>query len=201
MAKDRKVLPFTGKFKKQSPRLSENDRRAAATATIGFVLFLMVGFNFSLFEAKGLRQDDVSSGVRRGIASVPVAYEPQWRKNLAQINSKIIAESSLRPSTIDKLNFGLLAGEYSMKIDRGHITKIEFAKAENTAPRLLGDRKEFLSEYAQAFVPGFKSVRKLASEQADKGFVENYEVISSKGSSTFKFHLDFDERFLSLDVK
>jgi hypothetical protein len=200
MAKDRKVIPFTGKYKRM-PNAKNQEMRATAAVSIIFMMFLVMSFNFSMFEAKYFGQPKGSSEVLRGIASVPKAFEPQWKKNLSQVNKNMILETSRRPTAIENLNFGILEGKYSLKIEDGRVRNIEFSRAENVFPKALKNRGEFISDFASAFVVGFRSANRVGSEVEPTGVREIYKVMSEKGESIFEFHLDEQQRLVSLNIK
>jgi hypothetical protein len=199
VGKDRKVIPFTGKYKKP-PGYKQEELRKATTIGLVFMMFMMMAFNFSMFEAK-LFQKDESASVLRGIASVPKAFEPQWKKNLSEINDKMISESARKPTAVENLNFGVLEGKYTLKVLDGHVIQIDFAKLENREPHLLQDRSRFVSEYASAFMVGFRFIDRLATIKDAEGTKETFRVRSDKGESIFEFHLDPQDRFVSLSVK
>jgi hypothetical protein len=191
---NRKVIPFTGKYKKQ-PRLSLEDQKRGTMATVGFVLFLMIGFNFAMFETR-FGQDE-----GRGIASVPTNYEPQWKESLSKMNKYTISKTAKKPTSIESLNFGPLAGQYGMRLANGRITQIHFLKNENGEPQTLGDRSQFIKDYSSAFVSGFMTVDKVRFEKDADGFKETYRVFSHTGESFFEFHFDDQKRFVSLSIK
>lgn len=201
MAKDRKVIPFTGKYKKALTRTTPNDLRAAATGTLGFILLLMIGLNFSLFETKTFDQDSLNKNVRRGIASVPKVFEPQWKRNISGEAESIHLKPARKPSPLDNLNFGLLEGKYSVHIEKGHVVNINFSESTDVNPTPLSDRAQFIKEYSPVFISEFQSAAKIGSEQVGNGYKETYRVKSKKGESIFEFHLDQNNRLMSLSVK
>ena len=199
MTDDRKVIPLKTKYKKHLISTTPNDVRAAATATLGFILFIMVGLNFSFFHADPGVDKSVGG---RSIASVPPVIETEWRHNIEKLNAKeISAETAKKPSSIDSLTFGLLEGKYSMKVDGGRVTQIEFSHHEAHQPQALQDRLQFIQKYADAFVPGFKLAQKSGIEKVEGGFKETYRVESSWGETKFDFHLDEQKRLILLEVK
>lgn len=200
MTDDRKVIPLKTKYKKHLISTTPNDVRAAATATLGFILFMMVGLNFSFFQAEP--NVDKSAG-GRSLASVPPVIETEWRHNIEKINDKeAVAEIAKKPTSIESLNFGLLEGKYSIKVEGGRVTQIEFAHRDATyQPQAVQDRIQFIHKFADAFVPGFKLAQKSGVEKEDGGFKESYWVESSWGRTKFDFHLDEQKRLISLEVK
>ncbi|MBY0316764.1 MAG: hypothetical protein K2Q26_14680 [Bdellovibrionales bacterium] len=197
MSDDRKVIPLKTKYKKSLVSTTPNDVRAAATATLAFTLFLMVGLNSSLFSGSKEPQTNL-----RGIASVSKGVETEWRENIEKLNSKeMVVESAKRPSPMDSLSFGLLEGKYSMKVQGGRITQIEFDRNEKHQPKTLQDRIQFIHKFADVFVPGFKVAQKAGIEKVDTGFRETYRVDSAWGETWFDFQLDDQKRLISLEVK
>lgn len=193
MSNSNNVIPFPGKPKKPK-RLSPEEQRRATTATIGFILFLMLGFNFSMFEIR-------KENAQRGIASVPAEYGPLWKENLSHMNKSKIARSAKKPSTVESLNFGPLAGQYAMRLEKGFITSIELAKSDNPMPQTVSDRSALISEYATAFMPDFLSADQLKFERENDGYKETFRVFRKGGESMFEFHLDGQKRFVSLRIK
>lgn len=198
---DRKVIPLNAKFKKQSVKTTPNDLRAAATATIAFMLFLMVGFNFSMFQVDREEQIAKASSRARGIASVPKNIEPAWQKNLAQMNPSMISHSARKPTALEALSFGSLEGKYAMRIDGGRITQIELSDMDRAQPKVLSDRISFIQKNALALAPGFKAAEKVRVEASDIGTKEIYKVQTASGFKTFEFQIDGQDRFISLDIK
>lgn len=198
MTDDRKVIPLKTKYKKNLLATTPNDVRAAATATLGFILFIMVGLNSSFFSS----QEPQESSGARGIASVPQTVETEWRTQLKKLDAKkIVAEKAVKPTTMDSLSFGLLEGKYSMKVQGGRVTQIDFGQAESQQPKVLQDRIQFIHQFADVFVPGFKLAQKAGVEKENTGFKETYRVESEWGESWFDFHLDEHKRLISLEIK
>lgn len=199
MNDDRKVIPLNTKFKKQLVMTTPNDLRAAATGTIALLMFIMVGFNFSMFQVKPAEQAKYDQNVSRGIASVPKLIEPQWERSLANLSRGMIAQSGKKPTAIESLNFGYLEGRYSMNVEGGRIMQIKLS--DDGAPRAMMDRLAFIQKYSGALAPGFKAAEKVRIEASQVGFKELYKVETAKGSKMFEFQIDDQDRLVSLDIK
>ncbi len=198
MSNDRKVIPLKTKYKKHLVSTTPNDVRAAGVATLGLIIFMMVGLNSSLFSNSSDSKDNNS----RGIASVPAAIETEWRSNIQKLNTaEINSEAGKKPSRLDSLSFGLLEGKYSMKVEGGRVTQIEFDRGDQHQPQSLKDRIQFIHKFADVFVPGFKLAQKAGIEKTEDGYRETYRVDSAWGETWFDFHLDEQKRLISLDVK
>lgn len=177
-----------------------NDVRAAATATIALVLFLMVGLNSRMFNAQENLQVESKEGFQRGIASVPKMIEPQWRKNLSGLNKDMIAQSAHKPTPIESLNFGILEGKYAMQVQGGRVTLIEFADAHNMNPKFLQDRMGFIQQFSTTLAPNLKSIEKLSYAKSGEGYKEVFKVMADE-ELYFEFQLDDKNRLLSLKIK
>jgi hypothetical protein len=198
---ERKVIPLNAKYKKQLLTTTPNDLRAAATGTIAFLLFLMVGFNYNMFEVKRTEQVAMNQKMERGIASVPKLMDPQWQRSLSHMNKDMIAQAGHKPTALESLNFGILEGKYAMRLEGGRLMQIELSDIDKDQPKVLSDRMSFIQEYAKALAPGFKSVEKMRIEASAVGTKETYKVDTAQGTRYFEFQLDGQKRFISLDIK
>jgi len=189
---DRKVIPLNAKFKKQMT--TPNDLRAAATGTIALFMFIMIGFNFSMFQAR------TDADTSRSIASVTQGLEPQWQDSLAHLNRHMLTQAGHRPTAVEALSFGPLEGQYSVDIQDGAVQKIRFAN-QTSEPKVLDDRLNFIRNYAGALAPGFKAAEKIRVEASDDGFKETYKVDTDGGAKVFEFQIDKHNRLVSLDIK
>jgi len=199
MDNERKVIPLNAKFKSNTIAATPGDVRAAATGTVAFILLLMVGFNFSMFEVKRSKQLELNQRMQRGIASVPRVIEPQWRRNLDKMDASMVSKSAARPTLVDTLNFGVFEGNYSLKIEDGKVTNIAFAN-DKSEPKTVNDRMGFIQKYAGAFAADFKAIEKMRVEKSQAGFKETYKVDTAQGSRVFEVEIDGQNRLLSLNI-
>lgn len=202
MSDDRKIIPFKKKFKKKLVSTSPNDMRAAATATLGFILFIMIGVNSAYFSKIVGSESEFQANVERGLASVPKVMETQWKQNLKAIAKEGVNEKQIarQPSTIDQLNFGMLQGQYSLQVKDGHVVSIRL-NPDHAEGKVLTDRLDFIHNYAEVLAPGLKLAKKISTETEVHGFKESYQIEGANGSQTMSFHLDNQQRLISVDVK
>lgn len=197
MSDDKKVVRLNTKFKNNSFLASTMDVKTAATSTIALILFIMAGVNFSLFQ--DVKIDAHNEQVKRGIASVPKVMVPQWRKNLGQINSAMIAEVAKKPSAVENLGFGDLEGRYSLDVQDGIVKQIQFS--QQGEPKRLEDHTDFLFRHASAFGEGVSEVERVSIRAVKNGRFETYRLVSESGESFVELHLDSKGRLLSAEVK
>lgn len=201
MNNERKVIPFRKPFKKNLVRTTPNDLRAAATGTLAFILLLMVGFNFQMFDGTSEAQAKRDQRVQRGLASVPKVLEPQWKKSLSELGKKEIVNKGNRPSAIDNLTYGYLKGNYSFTVEKGAVKSIQFSNSSDSQPQVLGNRQKFISDYAQALTPDFQSIVSSKREASDGGFREIYNIKTSSETKTVELQLDKNNGLLGVSVQ
>lgn len=201
MSNERKVIPFKKPFKKQLISTTPNDVRAAATGTIAFILLLMVGFNFKMFDGSATEKADRTVSMQRGIASVPKVLEPQWKKSLSDLGEKEIVSQNSRPSTIDDLTYGYLKGNYSFTVEKGTLKNIQFSKDSSAAPQVVSNRQKFISDYASALAPEMQSIVSSKRETVSGGYREVYSVKTATSTKTVEFQLDANNGLLGITVQ
>lgn len=200
MNKERKVIPFRKPFKKNLVRTTPNDLRAAATGTLAFILLLMVGFNFQMFDGTSDAQAKRDQSVQRGLASVPKVLEPQWKKSLSELGKKEIMIKGNRPSAIDNLTYGYLKGNYSFTVEKGAVKNIQFS-SNDAQPQVLASRQKFINDYAQAFAPNFESIISSKRESKENGFREIYNIKTATETKTVVFQLDRNDALIGVTVQ
>lgn len=201
MSDKRKVIPFTKPFKKTLVRTTPNDMRAAATGTIAFILLLMVGLNFQIFEGSAETQANRQQRMNRGLASVPKVLEPQWKKSLSELGSKEIVSQGSRPSAIDNLTYGYLKGNYSFTVEKGVVKHIQFSNVTEAQPQVVSSTQKFLSDYSSAIVPNLESILSSKREVSDAGIKEIYNIKSEGATKIVEFQLDKNNGLLGITVQ
>lgn len=201
MKKERKVIPFTKPFKKNLVRTTPNDLRAAATGTIAFILLLMVGFNFQMFQGPNDQQASRTASAHRGLASVPKVLAPQWKKSLSELGQKEIVQKGNRPSAVDNLTFGYLKGNYAFTVEKGVVKNIQFSNVSEAQPQVVGDRQKFINDYAQALAPNLVGITSSKRESSENGYREIYSVKTSTATKTVEFQLDKNNGLLGITVQ
>lgn len=201
MSDERKVIPFKKPFKKQMVRTTPNDMRAAATGTLAFILLLMVGFNFRVFEGSNEAQANRAQNMQRGLASVPKVLEPQWKKSLSELGDKEIVSQGNRPSAVDNLTYGYLKGNYSFTVEKGIVKNIQFANASESQPQVVSNRNKFINDYASAIVPDMKSIVSSKREAIDGGYREIYNIQTATATKTVEFKMDKNNGLLGITVQ
>lgn len=204
MSDKRNVIPFRKPFKKQMGRIGRttpNDLRAAATGTLAFILLLMVGFNFQIFEGSNEAQASRSQNMQRGLASVPKVLEPQWKKSLSELGSKEIVGQGSRPSAVDNLTYGYLKGNYSFTVEKGVVKNIQFSNSTEAQPQVVNNRQKFINDYASAIVPNLEGIMSSKREMTNGGFKEIFNIKTSTSTKTVEFQLDKDNGLLGITVQ
>lgn len=201
MSDERKVIPFKKPFKKQLVKTTPNDLRAAATGTIAFILLLMVGLNFQIFEGSKEAQASRQMSMNRGLASVPKVLEPQWKKSLSELGEKEIVAKGTRPSAIDSLTYGYLKGNYSFTVEKGVVKNIQFTNSSESQPQVVSNTQKFLQDYSSAIVPKLDGILNSKREATDAGFKEVYSIQSEGSTKTVEFQLDKNNGLLGITVQ
>ncbi len=200
MKNERKVIPFTKPFKKNLVRTSINDVRAAATGTIAFILLMMVGFNFQMFQGSNVTEANATQS-QRGLASVPKVLAPQWKKSLSELGQKEMVQKASRPSAIDSLTYGYLKGNYSFTVEKGAVKSIHFSNASEAQPQVVGDRQKFINDHASAIAPDLQSISSAQREVSEKGVREIYNLKTSTATKTVVFELDKNNGLIGIAVQ
>jgi hypothetical protein len=195
---DRKVIPLKLKNKPKMQEPAATDLKTAAAGSMAFVLLLVAGFNFSVFQAQNAAEKQ--NNLERSLASLDENKEHQWTKNLEQINKEMITQASHRPSASDSLGFGLLAGKYSIVSESGRVKEIRLTDISKSAT-VIRDRFEFIESYSAALAPGLNSIRKVSVKKTEKGKTEVYMVQSATGESKMEFTIGQQNQLLSLTIE
>ena len=201
MSDERKVIPFKKSFKKQLVRTTPNDLRAAATGTIAFILLLMVGLNFQIFEGSKEAQASRQMNMNRGLASVPKVLEPKWKKSLSELGEKEIVAKGVRPSAIDSLTYGYLKGNYSFTVEKGVVKNIQFTNFNESQPQVVSNTQKFLTDYSMAIVSKLDGILNSKREATPAGFKEVYSIQSEGATKTVEFQLDKNNGLLGITVQ
>lgn len=200
MSDDRKVIPFKKQFKKQMVKTTPNDLRAAATGTLAFILLLMVGVNFQLFETDNNQQAQRLQKTERGLASVPKVLNPQWKKNSLSDDSQEPIVDGQRPSPIDKLTYGYLKGNYSFTVENGIVRNIHFLNSKNSNPQVVQNRQLFIEEHGRAFVPDLKSIGSSQVEATSDGYKESFVVKTASATQIIDIYMSKNNELLKITV-
>jgi hypothetical protein len=201
MSDERKVIQFKKPFKKQLVKTTPNDLRAAATGTIAFILLLMVGLNFQIFEGSKEAQAHRQQSMNRGLASVPRVLEPRWKKSLSELGEKEMVVKGMRPTAIDSLTYGYLKGNYSFTVEKGVIKNMQFSNVNESQPQVVSNTQKFLNDYSSAIVPKFDSILSSKREVTQNGFKEVYNIQSEGTTKTVEFQLDKNNGLLGITVQ
>lgn len=201
MGNDKKVIPFNKPFKKQLVKTTPNDMRAAATGTIAFILLLMVGFNFQVFENTTIEKQERAQKLQRGLASVPRMLEPQWKKSLKNLNQKEITTRAEKPSDLDRLTYGELKGDYSFTIQNGVVKNIHFTNVSSSKPHVLIDSGDFFGKHGRALVPSFESIISSIRAPTTEGFKEVFTIKAGHETKTVEFSLDRNNGLMDIAVQ
>ena len=196
---DRKVIPIRPQ-RKNSAESARELRAATAAGSLGFVMLLIAGLNFSLFQAHN--DEVIAEKVQRSLASLPAAkVQPQWTQDLQKINKEMITQQAQKPSVTDTMVFGSLAGHYDIKTENGRVKEIRLSSASSKDASIVRDRLEFIESFSSALAPGLSSVRKDSVAKNSKNKKEVYVVNSAEGESRFEFTMDRTNHLISLTVE
>ncbi|MCB9072740.1 MAG: hypothetical protein H6623_03895 [Bdellovibrionaceae bacterium] len=200
MSDDRKVIPINSKFKKQVIKTTPNDLRAAATGTLAFILLLMVGFNFQIFETNNqeLAGGNVS---QRGLASIHKSMDPQWTKSLSQLGSQNIRYKGHRPSTLESLTYGYLQGNYSFNVEKGLVTNIQYSHDGQGQPQKMLNGAQFIKQYADVLVPQYVGISGSKREVLPGGIKETYTLKTASDEKAIEFQLDRNNGLMAVTVR
>ena len=202
---------------KPRPTLFVQPRSLLCAAVLG-VLAGSVWWNARLQEGNSagankqaqlvMRVDDESKGdkktFQRKLASLSFnqSREKLVRRQLAAKNETVLGR---RPSSIDKLKFGFLAGHYTLEYTGASSTfvkSLRFVKKAGVFPVLVEDRKDFLNTYAHLWPVKFNKVLSLKRHLAGEILHETY-ALQHEGLQIAKlqFELDRLEHLLRLSIE
>lgn len=201
MNDERKVIPFGKAFKKNLVSTTPNDLRAAATGTMAFILLLMVGFNFHVFESPSLQVQQQTQKAQRGLASVPQVLAPQWKKSLKDLHQSEIKVQAQRPSAVDGLTYGYLKGQYILTMENGLVKAIQLSSTSQMQPTAINDSQKFMNEYGQTLVPEMKSILSSKRESTSAGFKEVFRIETEKVQKNIVLSLDHNNGLLGITVE
>lgn len=192
-------------------RFDLEQKRILISASILSILFLVAAVNDRLVS----NNTQMVSGLNpwRDLASAQSTYDSSlvtpnydWESRLAlELATENPADRNAtlgqRPSALDQLQFGTLAGNYSLKIYHNRINEISFAASDRT-PTLIGDRERFLLQTRDFLAQDFASVKRLDSRYQHGQVVESYSLINKAGESAaqVEFRLDAFGRLLSMKI-
>lgn len=201
MNDERKVIPLGKAFKKNLVSTTPNDLRAAATGTMAFILLLMVGFNFHVFESPSLQVQQQTQKAQRGLASVPQVLAPQWKKSLKDLHQNEIKVQAQRPSAVDGLTYGYLKGQYILTMENGLVKAIQLSSTSQMQPTAINDSQKFMNEYGQTLVPEMKSILSSKRESTSAGFKEVFRIETEKVQKNIVLSLDHNNGLLGITVE
>ncbi len=199
--KDRNVIPFKGPH--TEAQKARDAKAATAMGTMGFVMLLIGGLNFTIFQAQN--ENTRQEKLQRSLASTMPQEEVQqpaptpWKQDLQKLNREIITQQAQKPTIADSMAFGSLAGHYDIKTENGHVKEIRLSRSSKVAS-IIRDRFEFIETFASALAPGLSSIRKDSVVRTAKRKKEVYLVNSAQGESRIEFTMDKNNQLLSLTV-
>jgi hypothetical protein len=147
--------------------------------------------------------------LNRAIASaepVDIVEDVRWEHDLVgkldSVDHRQPASLGQRPSQIDDLRFGELAGKYRISEKSSHIQEIEYVDSTDVADRpiFVRDRGGFLQDHNSLFFVKFESLKR---EPASTAQSEIYRLFDKTGNPVGQaaFLLDDGGHFISLKVQ
>ena len=141
----------------------------------------------------------------RALASLSSTAENRTKIVRRQLAAKSETVLGRRPSSIDSLQFGFLAGHYSLKYMGSHsnfIKSLKFVKKQGVFPVLVSDRAKFLNTYASLWPVQFDKVLATKRQLTGETLYESYRLqFKGQPVATVKFELDRLEHLLRLHIE
>ncbi len=212
-----RVLPFP---KEKSKRV--RDRKRIEGQRLILILSLCSFILVAVFTNEQLMKnnrpiyliaDNSSHGleqVNRAIASAQpmnmfrdVEWEHELAKRLADKADRQPASISTKPTLLDHLRYGELAGKYHILSsgDSSQVAEVEYIDSTEISDRpvRIKDREGFLLKYGKLLPIEFTKTALVET----KDLVETWSLISGQGKTVGKAKLRFDEsgQFLGLKVQ
>ena len=152
----------------------------------------------------GSEVEDNKKPFQRQLASLSFnqSREKLVRRQLAAKNETVLGR---RPSSIDKLKFGFLAGHYALEYTGASSTFVKsfrFVKKAGVFPILVEDRKSFLNQYAHLWPVKFDKIISLKRNLDGEVLHETYGL-QHEGLQIAKVQLELDrlEHLLRLNIE
>lgn len=176
-------LRFRANLLRNHAQLATESRRfhhMIASGALASVLFVVTLLNLTL------SQNETKQNTRT-IASVEATHSTRaelWKADLlhkmVQVADRKMASVASRPTDLDQLRFGLLEGKYSLKLESGRITEIEFQESNQISerPKYI-DKAEFLTTYKDLVAADFETAQRVRRAIEDGKIVEEFELINS----------------------
>lgn len=200
--------------KKSNNSISMSDAEAKwmISGTLLVVLTVAIGINASLFSPRSAQDIAANNGQtqtfgNRSIASTQPLFRVSWEKKAFEILDKAgardIASAGEKPSVFDKFAIGTLEGHYSIRKIDGKISEIQLSDSEESRPKSLINREEFLQKNLALFSDSAKQVKPIHVEDNAERVIERFQLKGDQGQDlgVVQILLDKDQNLLSMTVQ
>ncbi len=128
------------------------------------------------------------------------------KKLINHLSNRKIASFSESPSSFDKFRFGFLEGKYSVRLDKGQLSEIEFALSviHGDHPKSIVDKGEFFMKYKDLFnLKDYEHLVKKNTISTTDAITETYELFNSTSVSLaeVQFQTDIFGRLLKMQIR
>lgn len=190
----------------------EQAKIAISTSLLSIVLLVTLANNNLLVSSVRPTQADNLDRASRGIASVssvseivPSAEENQKMvRDLSRRALSATASIGHKPTSVEKLAFGVLEGKYAIRLQNGKLSDIEFNRGEVAGqdPKQIDDFKSFLETQRDLLPVAFEKTLKVGTSQVGADRVETFELVNqvSMPLAKVQFTIDSEGRMLAMKV-
>lgn len=201
--------------KKSKPTISMSNAEAKwmVSGSLLVVLTLALGVNSALFAQQNQPKQAVvtdlqdSSVSGRSIASTNPIFRVSWEKRAFEVLEKAkardLANVGKKPSIFDKFAFGTLEGHYSVRKVDGLIREIQFDHGEDSRPKSLFQRQDFLKKNLALFSDKAQAVEAKHVEDNEERTIERFNLLGQQGETlgVVQVLLDKNQNLLSMTVQ
>lgn len=190
----------------------EQAKIAISTSLLSIVLLVTLANNNLLVSSVRPVTADNFDRASRGIASVSSVSEviPS-----AEENQKMVRELSRRalsatasvghkPSSVEKLAFGVLEGKYAVRLQNGKLSEIEFKTSEvaGNDPKQIEDLSAFIENQRDLLPVAFEKSLKVGTDKVGSDRIETFELVNhvSMPLAKVQFTTDSEGRMLTMKV-
>ena len=174
-----------------------NKRRLYLVILVGLSLTTLALNLFWFSSPEGVSQKETRS-VASSNSPWPISFQQEELRDQGKGVSM-----GLKPSALDDMIFGFLAGRYAVRMNGDEISSIEFIfQNDGVAPQFVSNSLEFMEKYQGFFSKKAIKVQRWSRIQDGSHFVEDFRAFNSKGQeiSSIRMILDANNGLVSLIV-
>ena len=200
------LRPQRKRTKKEKVNFEMEQRKITLAASIASILIVVTIANNQLQSSKA------KSEQTRAIANTTIntndkdirKFEYDLADTLSEEAERDLASLGSRPTPIDELRFGLLEGKYSLRMNDGFISEIEFNETDKgDRPKYITNQKDFLNKHKQLFSGQFQSIVKVGEQILNNQVITRYMILgeNSKPLAQAEFNNDAFGRLMKLKIQ